>query len=115
MHDVKSQNSIVGKLNSHKGEVCGLALNSNGLVSGSNDNTAMIWDLAMGRLRHTLNGHKAAVKALAWCPWQRNLLATGGGSKDKCIKFWNVETGKCINTVNTESQVSALIWNPTEK
>lgn len=114
-HDIKLQNSIVGRFTNHKGEVCGLSHSPSGLVSGSNDNTAMIWDLNMGRLRHTLTGHKGAVKALAWCPWQRNLLATGGGSKDKCIKFWNIDTGRCVNTVNAESQVSSLIWNPNEK
>ena len=27
--------------------------------------------------------HQAAVKAIAWCPWQRNLLASGGGTADR--------------------------------
>jgi cell division cycle protein 20 (cofactor of APC complex) len=61
----------------------------------------MIWDINMKKVRHTLQGHKAAVKALAWCPWQRNLLATGGGTTDKTMRFWNIENGKCINTINT--------------
>lgn len=26
---------------------------------------------------HIFNQHQAAVRALAWCPWQSNLLATG--------------------------------------
>lgn len=51
---------------------------------------AMIWDLAGSKMRFQLQGHKAAVKALAWCPWQRNLLATGGGSSDKTMRFWNI-------------------------
>ena len=76
---------------------------------------AMIWDLNMGRQRFQLLGHKAAVKALAWCPWQRNLLATGGGSSDKTMRFWNIETGKNINVVNTDSQVCSLIWNKNDK
>jgi cell division cycle protein 20 (cofactor of APC complex) len=49
----------------------------------------MIWDITAGKVKHQLQGHKAAVKALAWCPWQRNLLATGGGSSDKTMRFWN--------------------------
>lgn len=28
-----------------------------------------------------INKHKGPVKALAWSPWQRNVLATGGGKK----------------------------------
>ena len=59
--------------------------------------------------------HKAAVKALAWCPWQRHLLASGGGSRDQTIKFWNTDAGTMLNSVNAESQVCALQWNPYEK
>ena len=69
----------------------------------------------MGKMRYQLAGHKAAVKALAWCPWQRNLLATGGGSSDKTMRFWNIENGKSVNVVNTESQVCSLIWNKNDK
>ena len=29
------------------------------------------------------NPSQAAVKAIAWCPWQRNLLASGGGTADR--------------------------------
>jgi cell division cycle 20-like protein 1 (cofactor of APC complex) len=36
-----------------------------------------------------LSDHTAAVKALAWSPHKSSLLATGGGSSDKTIKFWN--------------------------
>ena len=65
--------------------------------------------------RHILPGHKAAVKALAWCPWKRNLLASGGGTHDKTIKFWNIENGEFINQINTDSQVCSLLWNKYDK
>ena len=45
-------------------------------------------------------------QALSWCPWQQNILATGGGAADKTVKFWNVNNGSCINSTNTQSQVS---------
>jgi cell division cycle protein 20 (cofactor of APC complex) len=35
----------------------------------------------------TKNNHTAAVKAIAWCPWQSSLLATGGGSSDRTIQY----------------------------
>ena len=44
-------------------------------------------------------------QAVAWCPWDRNMIATGGGSSDKTIRFWNVSTGKCTKVVETKSQV----------
>jgi len=65
--------------------------------------------------KFVLNDHKAAVKALSWCPWQRNLLASGGGSNDKSIKFWNTEQGSLLNSLQTDSQVCALQWNPFER
>lgn len=103
------------RLQGHRGEVCGLKHDACGLASGSNDDLAMIWDLNMGRTRHQLHGHKGAVKALSWCPWQRNLLITGGGASDKTMRMWNVETGKSVNVINTESQVCSIICHPEER
>ncbi|KAH0140887.1 WD40 repeat-like protein, partial [Aureobasidium melanogenum] len=79
----------------HKQEVCGLRWNSdtNQLASGGNDNKIFIWDGLGDRWLHRWGeqegGHKAAVKAIAWSPHQRGLLASGGGTADRCIKFWN--------------------------
>lgn len=114
-HDVRAHQNAASKFIGHRGEVCGLRHDACGLASGSNDNQALIWDLNTGKARFSLVGHKAAVKALAWCPWQRNLLATGGGTADKTMRFWNIESGKLINTVHTDSQVCSLIWNKNDK
>ena len=64
---------------------------------------------------HRLTAHRAAVKALAWCPFQSNLLASGGGTADRCIKFWNTHTGACLNSIDTHSQVCALQWSQHDK
>lgn len=56
---------------------------------------------------HRMTAHTAAVKALAWCPFQANLLASGGGTADRSIKFWNTHTGALLNSIDTGSQVSA--------
>ena len=44
-------------------------------------------------------------QAVAWCPWQPNVLASGGGTADRHIRFWNANTGSCLNSVDTNSQV----------
>ena len=49
--------------------------------------------------------HTAAVKALAWDPHVSGILATGGGTADKHIRFWNVFTGSMLNELDTGSQV----------
>lgn len=54
-------------------------------------------------------------QALAWCPWQPSLLASGGGTSDRKIRFWNSSTGACLNTVDTHSQVCSLLWSKHSK
>ena len=45
------------------------------------------------------------LKALDWCPFQRNVIASGGGTADRHIRFWNAATGACLNAIDTKSQV----------
>ena len=59
----------------------------------------------------SFNEHQAAIKAVAFCPWQPRTLATGGGSQDRHIRFWNLSTGNQINSIDTGSQVSAIVWS----
>ncbi|KAK5130637.1 substrate-specific activator of APC-dependent proteolysis, partial [Cryomyces antarcticus] len=96
--DVRSPSQYLSKLVGHKQEVCGLRWNAdvgaNGmLASGGNDNKVMVWDgvgeRALFKWGEQEGGHKAAVKAIAWSPHQRGLLASGGGTADRTIKFWN--------------------------
>ncbi|CAN1751062.1 Cell division cycle 20.1, cofactor of APC complex, partial [Linum perenne] len=98
-------------------QVCGLKWSASGqkLASGGNDNLVYIWDSARTQYLHRLEDHTSAVKALAWCPFQGNLLATGGGVGDGKIKFWNTHTGACLNSVDTGSQVCGLLWNKKER
>jgi len=62
-----------------------------------------------------INKHKGPVKALAWSPWQRSVLATGGGKKDNFIRFYNIDTKSVIGEYNTGSQVCQILWNKYEK
>lgn len=123
-HDLRIRRHAVGTLLGHSEEVCGLSWSPDGsmLASGSNDNTCCLWDASVGQGRYSttaprfrLTEHEAAVKALAWCPFERNTLATGGGTADRCIKIWNTQTGSVIKSVDTGSQVLSLLWSNTEK
>ncbi|XP_057458841.1 cell division cycle 20.2, cofactor of APC complex-like [Lotus japonicus] len=122
-NDVRIRSHIVETYRGHNQEVCGLKWSPSGqqLASGGNDNLVHIWDRSRAssnsptRWLHRFEEHVAAVKALAWCPFQGNLLASGGGGSDQCIKFWNTHTGACLNTINTGSQVCALLWSKSER
>ncbi|XP_010540408.1 PREDICTED: cell division cycle 20.1, cofactor of APC complex-like [Tarenaya hassleriana] len=121
-NDVRIRSHIVETYRGHTQEVCGLKWSGSGrqLASGGNDNLVHIWDQSMAassstQWLHRLEEHTSAVKALAWCPFQGNLLASGGGGGDRTIKFWNTHTGACLNSVDTGSQVCALLWNKNER
>ena len=113
-HDVRIAQHKTAELHSHTSEVCGLEWRADGaqLATGGNDNLVTIWDarqLSAPKFQKT--NHKAAIKALAWCPWQSNLLATGGGSHDRMIHFWNTTSGARVNSIDTGSQVTSLRWS----
>jgi WD40 repeat protein len=54
--------------------------------------------------------HTAAVKAIAWSPHQHGLLASGGGTADRHIRFWSTASGCALSAVDTGSQVCNLAW-----
>ncbi|KAM7206792.1 WD repeat-containing protein slp1 [Rhypophila sp. PSN 637] len=114
-HDVRIAEHKVAELVSHTSEVCGLEWRSDGaqLATGGNDNLVSIWDArSLSVPKFTKTNHKSAVKALAWCPWNMNLLATGGGSYDRNIHFWNTTSGARVNSIDTGAPVTSLRWAP---
>lgn len=116
-HDTRIRNHVTSTWTNHSQEVCGLEWDRDGtfLASGGNDNVVNIWDGRNASPLHSFTQHQAAVKAIGWCPWQPHLLASGGGSTDKCIKFWNAATGSLLNSVDTGSQVCALKWSANSR
>lgn len=134
-HDVRLANNVVSTYKAHTQEVCGLKWNEDGtcLASGGNENFLCLWDSAMSNQsrRHRpfdpsfsdqeysprliLKQHKAAVKALDWCPFHRGLLASGGGTADRTIKFWNTTSGAMLNSIDTGSQVCSVLWSRNQR
>lgn len=117
-HDVRAKDHLVNRLiGAHADLVCGLDYNSDGvLASGGNDNGVCIWDSIGARTPvHVLTEHQAAVKAVKWCPFQRNVLATGGGTADRQVCLWNAMTGRLLMSADAESQVTGVLWGAYEK
>ncbi|RZR90572.1 hypothetical protein BHM03_00018487, partial [Ensete ventricosum] len=109
IYAVRSFHHVSSKLKAHTGEVCGLKWSCGGdlLASGGNDNLVHVWEsskMGSSKYLHRFTDHSAAIRALAWCPFQPKTLASGGGTADRCIKIWNAETGKCTNSINTGAQ-----------
>ncbi|KAG0050199.1 substrate-specific activator of APC-dependent proteolysis [Gryganskiella cystojenkinii] len=115
--DVRAPEMWQQKLVGHVREVCGLKWSSNGtqLASGGNDNKLMVWGQGSSTPTFTFNDHTAAVKAIDWSPHESNLLASGGGTADRHIRFWNTSTGTAISATDTGSQVCNLAWSKTSR
>ncbi len=123
------------RLAGHSQEVCGLRWSPDRslLASGGNDNRVLVWSMRGGRepetggavasrpatrgarpdgsVVHKFALHRAAVKALAWSPHKAGLLASGGGSADRCLRFWDTDTGEPLACFDTGSQVCNLHWS----
>jgi cell division cycle 20-like protein 1 (cofactor of APC complex) len=129
--DMRASEQFVEKLVGHRQEVCGLKWSHNELLlaSGGNDNKLCVWSQGSTTPLLKFSEHTAAVKALAWSPHQHGLLASGGGTADRCIRIWNTtlaaslagahpNTGTSpdlsssnLCTVDTGSQVCNLAWS----
>ena len=126
-NDVRIQRSLQSLYVGHTQEVCGLAWSHDGqtLASGGNDNLLCLWDNTFSENsnapssfaatspesnryspRYKLEQHTAAVKAVSWCPFQRHVLASGGGTVDRHLRIWNSSNGTILKSVDTGSQVS---------
>lgn len=130
LRDLRAAEPFQYKLAGHKQEVCGLkwSFDDNQLASGGNDNKLFVWNMLGASSANSsassssntsggtipmvrFNDHTAAVKAIAWSPHQHGLLASGGGTADRCIRFWNTQTQTPINAIDTGSQVCNLMWS----
>jgi uncharacterized protein with WD repeat len=88
----------------HAGDVLGLAFSPDGrlLVTGSNDHTARLWEVASGQERTRLT-HDSAVWAVAFSPDGR-LLASGSGNG--IVRVWDTASGELVRELSsTERQV----------
>ncbi|XP_071339553.1 cell division cycle protein 20 homolog B-like isoform X2 [Trachinotus anak] len=85
------------------------------LASGSTGGLLRIWDgdiagFARSKQPVTTMTQPSAVKAMGWCPWQRNTIATGGGWKDGELRIWDTQSGTCMTSASTNSQICSLRW-----
>lgn len=68
--------------------------NSLNLISGSVDNTAMVWDVLKGKSMSILGDHKGFVQGVAWDPLNQYLATL---STDRYFRVFDINTKKVIS------------------
>jgi WD40 repeat protein len=75
--------------------------------------TIHVWDVATGKQLQSLEGHKGAVRSLAFSP-DGSLLVSGG--EDHSVRVWKMETGKEIQTLNAHrGNIYTISFSPIGK
>ncbi|KAL6220366.1 hypothetical protein ACLB2K_008122 [Fragaria x ananassa] len=65
------------------------------LASASFDSTVKLWDVELGKLLYSLNGHRDPVYSVAFSPNGEYLAS---GSLDKSMHIWSLKEGKIVKT-----------------
>jgi TIR domain/WD domain, G-beta repeat len=81
----------------HTKSVTAVAFSQDGtrVMTGSEDNTARLWDAATGKAVATLAGHTGYIRAIEFSPDGMHVLT---GSDDNTARLWDAATGKALAT-----------------
>ena len=83
------------------------------LVSGSHDKSVRLWDVQMGTLLLTMQGHEGRTGGVAFSPDAKTLAS---GSKDTTIRLWDAETGAHLRTLTGHTDdVTSVAFSPDGK
>lgn len=90
-----------GSLKGHDQSIESMAVSKDGktLVTGSDDQTVLVWDVAAGKVTQTLKGHTGGIIAVAISPDGKKAASA---SADKTVKIWDVASGKDTATIKVE-------------
>lgn len=68
------------------------------LVSGSDDNLVVVWDVLLEGNISVFNKHRGKVLCVCWSPLNPNVVFSG--SEDRFVYMWNMDDFSCTENVN---------------
>jgi len=104
--------ALLRVLSGHTDAVRSVAWSPDGrrIVSGSADNTLIIWDAETGVVSCTMSSHTDAVRSAAWSPDGRRIVS---GSADNTLIIWDAETGVPLLLLGGHlNAVNSVAWSP---
>ena len=95
----------------HTGEINSVAFSPGDLrlVSGSNDNTAIVWNVKSGHALLRLEGHVDRVQSAAYS-LDGSRIATG--SRDSSVKIWDASSGTCLHSIDLSEKAFRVTFTP---
>src|SRR5262249_49081397 len=106
---------VVRVFKGHTHAIEGLALSRDGhwLASCGDQGTVRLWDVATGKVKHTLTGHKGMLFAVVFSPDGKHLASAGF---DTTVRLWSVADGKSTAVLTGHTRpVQSLAWSPDGK
>lgn len=100
--DLQNEGALIGEYIGHRDYVYGLDVSADGktLVSGSNDNTIIVWDVEKQTPIQRFDEHLDDVTHVRFSPDGTSVLS---GSNDDRIIQWDLQSGESIRILNEHS------------
>ncbi|EKM58810.1 uncharacterized protein PHACADRAFT_85938 [Phanerochaete carnosa HHB-10118-sp] len=97
----------------HTGPVRSIAFSPDdrSLVSGSDDATAIVWDIRHGRALLRLEGHHGPVKRAAYAP--HGVLIATASPVAPFAKIWDALTGACLHSLDIKGYPLQISFSPS--
>ncbi|HEV3261739.1 MAG TPA: c-type cytochrome domain-containing protein [Gemmataceae bacterium] len=99
----------------HSGHALSVAFAPDGqrALSGGEDNTVRLWDVASGREIRSLEGHTDEVLAVAFSPDGKRALS---GGADRTVRLWDLTSGREVRRLEGPTErVSSVAFSPDGK
>ncbi|NJO39172.1 MAG: protein kinase [Cyanobacteria bacterium CRU_2_1] len=95
----------------HTSLINAIAISPDGryVLSGSDDRTIKLWEVATGKCLRTFKGHRERVFAVVFSPDRQHILSA---SDDQSIRLWSIATGGVVRTLDGHQRLTSIALSP---